>query len=108
MASQNTFAAFQASGGTAKTTVRTIHKAEITRQGDEVILTIEGDAFLYNMVRILAGTLIHVGCGKLEPGAIRRALESQSRLDLGVTAPARGLTLMRIDYDNADAVEDAV
>ena len=51
------------------------------------------------MVRILAGTLIGVGSGKLAEGAIARALESGSRLDLGVTAPPQGLTLMRVDYD---------
>lgn len=51
------------------------------------------------MVRILAGTLIGVGSGKLAEGAITRALESGSRLDLGVTAPPQGLTLMRVDYD---------
>ena len=53
----------------------------------------------YNMVRIIAGTLIGVGTGKLEPGAFSRALVSKSRLDLGVTAPAHGLTLMEVYYD---------
>lgn len=92
------FAAFQASGGTAKTTVRTIHKAEITRQGDEVILTIEGDAFLYNMVRIIAGTLMEIGTGKRPGGAIAQAIATHDRLCLGQTAPAQGLTLMRVLY----------
>ena len=50
------------------------------------------------MVRIIAGTLIGVGTGKLEPGAFSRALASKSRLDLGVTAPAHGLTLMEVFY----------
>ncbi|MBQ1256305.1 MAG: tRNA pseudouridine(38-40) synthase TruA, partial [Clostridia bacterium] len=59
-------------------------------------------------VRILAGTLIGVGTGKIERGAIVRALESGSRLDLGITAPAQGLTLMRIDYENADEIEDQI
>ena len=51
------------------------------------------------MVRIIAGTLIGVGSGKLAPGAIKRAIESGSRLDLGITAPAHGLTLMEVFYE---------
>lgn len=95
------FAAFQASGGTANTTVRTIRKAEITAQGSEVILTIEGDAFLYNMVRIIAGTLIEIGYGRRGEDAFLRAYASLSRLDLGVTAPPQGLELTRVDYPEA-------
>lgn len=95
------FAAFQASGGTAKTTVRTIHKAEITRMGDEVILTIEGDAFLYNMVRIIAGTLIEIGYLRRGEDAFTKAFASLDRLDLGVTAPPHGLELTRVDYPEA-------
>ena len=61
--------------------------------------------FLYNMVRIIAGTLIGVGTGRLEPGAFSRALAIQSgnRLDLGVTAPAHGLTLMEVYYREREA-----
>ena len=95
------FAAFQASGGTAKTTVRTIHKAEIIRQGDEVILTIEGDAFLYNMVRIIAGPLIEIGYLRRGEDAFTKAFTSLDRLDLGVTAPPHGLELTRVDYPEA-------
>lgn len=94
------FAAFAASGSIVKDTVRTIHEARVLRSGNEVEFLVRGDGFLYNMVRILAGTLIAVGSGKLEPGAISRALRSGNRLDLGVTAPARGLTLMRVYYDD--------
>lgn len=95
------FAAFQASGGTAKTTVRTIRKASLMRQGDEIILTIEGDAFLYNMVRIIAGTLIEIGQHRRGEDAFTRAIASGSRLDLGVTAPPHGLELTRVDYPQA-------
>ena len=94
------FAAFQASGGTAKTTVRTVFKASVTRQGDELTLQIEGDAFLYNMVRIIAGTLIGVGQGKLETDVFERAIETKDRLTLGTTAPACGLTLLRVWYED--------
>jgi len=92
------FAAFQASGGTAKTTVRTLTKAQVARVGDEVILTVEGNAFLYNMVRIIAGTLVEIGQGRRDGDAFLRAMASKNRLDLGVTAPPHGLELTRVDY----------
>ena len=76
----------------------------MVRAGDEVMLLMRGSGFLYNMVRILAGTAIQVGSGKLEPGAIQRALAGKSRLSLGITAPAHGLTLMRVFYAD-DAAE---
>src|SRR5699024_2861867 len=96
---EHDFAAFAASGSVVKDTVRTITRAELLGDGPEYALFIEGTGFLYNMVRIIAGTLIGVGTGKLEPGAFSRALISKSRLDLGVTAPAHGLTLMEVFYD---------
>ncbi len=92
------FAAFAASGSVVKDTVRTIYRVEVSQHGSEICLIVEGSGFLYNMVRIIAGTLIGVGSGKLAPGAFRRAIESGSRLDLGVTAPAHGLTLMEVFY----------
>ena len=93
------FAAFAASGSVVKDTVRTIWRADVERHGAEICLIVEGNGFLYNMVRIIAGTLIGVGSGKLAPGAIKRAIESGSRLDLGITAPAHGLTLMEVFYE---------
>ena len=96
------FAAFAASGSVVKDTVRTIYRAEVTSSGSEIRLIVEGSGFLYNMVRIIAGTLIGVGSGKLEPGAFRRAIASGNRLDLGITAPAHGLTLMEVFYDPDD------
>ena len=96
------FAAFAASGSVVKDTVRTIYRAEVTSSGSEIRLIVEGSGFLYNMVRIIAGTLIGVGSGKLEPGAFRRAITSGNRLDLGITAPAHGLTLMEVFYDPDD------
>lgn len=92
------YAAFQAAGGTAKTTVRTITRAELTQQGDEFTLVVEGDAFLYNMVRIIAGTLIEIGHHKRGEDAFLRAYESLNRLDLGVTAPPHGLELTQVFY----------
>lgn len=92
------FAAFAASGSVASSTVRTIYRAQVVRRGDEVTLTVLGDGFLYNMVRIIAGTLAEVGAGRREPGAVARAIDTGDRLALGYTAPAGGLTLMTVLY----------
>lgn len=92
------FAPFAASGSVVKDTVRTVDGIRVFENPPFLELRVHGNGFLYNMVRILAGTLIAVGSKKLAPGAIRRALESGSRLDLGPTAPPQGLTLMHVDY----------
>ena len=92
------YAAFQASGGTANTTVRTIRHAELTQRDDEIILTVEGDAFLYNMVRIIAGTLIEIGQGRRSINAFSEAYETLNRLSLGLTAPPHGLELTHVYY----------
>ena len=92
------FAAFAASGSVVKSTVRTIYRVKVERSGDYVTLTVLGNGFLYNMVRIIAGTLMEVGTGKREPGAIARAIETGDRLALGQTAPAQGLTLRQVLY----------
>lgn len=101
------FAAFRAAADERTETVRTIHSVSVTRipftgePGQErlVRITIEGTAFLYNMVRILVGTLVDVGRGHLEPGAIARALAAKDRALAGQTAPAHGLTLAAIDLE---------
>lgn len=95
------FAAFQAAGGTAKTTVRTLSGADLEIRGNEWILTVSGDAFLYNMVRIIAGTVMEIGLEKLSPDAFRRAFETRDRLALGMTAPAHGLELTQVRYPEA-------
>ena len=84
----------------AKTTVRTLTQASLEQNGSELTLTVCGNAFLYNMVRIIAGTLIDIGMGRLDSDAFARALHSGNRLDLGVTAPACGLELSQISYPN--------
>ena len=101
------FAAFQAAGGTAKTTLRTIHRAEIVQDGAVFTLTVSGNAFLYNMVRIIAGTLIEIGHGKLSPDAFARAIESGDRLALGPTAPPHGLELTEVFYPEAAFTDPA-
>ena len=92
------FAAFQAAGGTAKTTVRTLRSAELEIRENEWILTVSGDAFLYNMVRIIAGSAAEIGLGRLAPDAFSKAFETLDRLALGMTAPAHGLELTEVRY----------
>ncbi len=98
---EHDFAAFQASGGTARTTVRTIRAVSLVRQGEEIILTIEGNAFLYNMVRIIAGTLMEIGLHKRGENAFQEAFRTLNRLSLGVTAPPHGLELTEVFYPEA-------
>lgn len=95
---EHDFAAFAATGGSVTTTVREIHGAKVIRQDDEVILTVYGTAFLYNMVRIIAGTLIGVGEGRLPVDIFAQAIRTGDRMDLGPTAPPQGLYLMHVDY----------
>ena len=101
------FGAFQAAGGTAKSTIREIHSIDVTRTGDDITMVVRGNAFLYNMVRIMAGTLIAIGQGRLPADCLNEALETQNRLVLGVTAPPSGLELTRIFYDlDGERAED--
>ena len=93
------FAAFQAAGGTAKTTVRTLTDIRLERQGPLLVLTVCGNAFLYNMVRIIAGTMLEIGMGRKAPDAFAQALRTGGRLALGMTAPARGLELTKVLYE---------
>lgn len=94
------FAAFRAAGDERAETVRTIHGVALTRHDPRrCSITIEGTAFLYNMVRILVGTLVDVGRGHLAEGTIARALAGKERALAGPTAPAHGLTLASIDLE---------
>ncbi|MBQ9251227.1 MAG: tRNA pseudouridine(38-40) synthase TruA [Clostridia bacterium] len=101
------FSAFQAAGGTAKTTLRTLDRAELLQEGDRLTLLVSGNAFLYNMVRIIAGTLVEIGLHRLCPDAFARALSSQNRLDLGMTAPPQGLELTEVRYPEAAFTDPA-
>ena len=98
MVGYHDFGAFAAAGSVVRDTRRTIYRVKVYRRSERVYLLVHGDGFLYNMVRILAGTLIGIGNGKLPPDALARAIETGDRLDLGMTAPAHGLTLLRVFY----------
>jgi tRNA pseudouridine38-40 synthase len=92
------FSAFCAAGSTAASNVRTLHRVEVRRTGPLVEIEVEGDGFLYNMVRILAGTLCFVGLGKIPPDGMADLLASGDRRRAGKTMPARGLSLLRVSY----------
>ena len=92
------FAAFSSTGSERKTTVRTVRSLHFIPRRDYFGLVIEGDGFLYNMVRIIAGTLLDVGRGRLDRGATLRALETLDRDELGATAPPEGLYLVSVLY----------
>ncbi len=93
------FSAFKATGGSTKTSVRTIFDASLDRDGDMIGFTVSGNGFLYNMVRIIAGTLVEVGCGKIDPRSIPDIIAGGDRKMAGVTAPAQGLYLEEVFYD---------
>lgn len=82
----------------AETTVRTIYALDVVKEGDLITIRVTGNGFLYNMVRILAGTLIEAGNGTIEPHALREILEKKDRGAAGPTAPARGLTMIGIQF----------
>ena len=92
------FTAFRASGATVQTTVRTVMAAGVTRVGDEVIFSVQADGFLYNMVRIMVGTLLYISEGKIEAGTIPDIILSEDRLRAGKTAEPCGLYLNAVNY----------
>lgn len=92
------FDSFRAAGSDVESAVRTVKKATVEREGDLVIFRIEADGFLYNMVRIMAGTLIDVARGKIPADSIEKIIKARNRFAAGFTAPARGLYLNKIDY----------
>lgn len=97
------FLALCAAGSSAAAhgdTVRTITDCRVTRTGDEVTISVTADGYLYNMVRILAGTLCEVGAGRMSPDVIPAMLRSRDRKQAGPTLPAKGLVLQQVHYDD--------
>ena len=93
------FAAFCSLKRSKKSTVRELRRLELLREGEELRLVFEGDGFLYNMVRILTGTLLEVGRGERPPEDMAAILASGDRAQAGPTAPAQGLTLWSVAYE---------
>ena len=99
------FRAFMSTGTTMENTVRTIEESVWNRQGAFLTYSVTGNGFLYNMVRILVGTMLEIGYGKLSPDAIASAIASLTRTDAGPTAPPHGLILNRVIYPDFDTEE---
>lgn len=95
---EHDFRAFRAADCDRKNTVRIMRRFDVRRDGMLIALEVEGTAFLRNMVRILAGTLVAVGRGRMTRDHIRALFESGDRTRAGVTAPAHGLTLIQVIY----------
>lgn len=93
------FSAFCSNRHMKKSAVRTLQSVTLCREGEELRLSFTGDGFLYNMVRILTGTLLEVGTGQRAPDAIPDILASRDRTRAGFTAPAQGLILWDVSYD---------
>lgn len=96
------FASFCADCTNVSTTVRTIYSLEIENNGDSVIMLVKGDGFLYNMIRIIAGTLLDINEGKIEPDDMPRILAAKDRLQAGRTAMAHGLYLNKVFYSEEE------
>lgn len=95
---EHDFAGFKSSGTSSKNSIRTIYKAEVKSKEDRVIIELTGNGFLYNMVRIISGTLLDVGLGKILPEDIPDIIESKNRQKAGKTLPAHGLYLVEVKY----------
>ena len=98
---EHDFAGFKASGTSTKSSIRTIYKAKLKKDGEKIYIEFTGNGFLYNMVRIIAGTLVDVGIGKTNPDDIPEIIDSKDRTRGGKTLPAHGLCLMEVDYGEA-------
>ena len=96
---EHDFKAFKASGTSSKSSVRTIYKAEVIEEGNRIKIELTGNGFLYNMVRIISGTLVDVGLGKIKTEDIPNIIESEDRAKAGKTLPAHGLYLVEVKYN---------
>ncbi len=95
---EHDFKSFCQTGAQVESTVRTLYFVEIEEQGEELVIRVCGNGFLYNMVRIIAGTLLEIGEGKRDPMDIFTILEEKDRAAAGPTAPAHGLTLVKYEW----------
>lgn len=95
---EHDFSSFKSSGTSSKNSVRTIYKAQILKEQQRVIIMITGNGFLYNMVRIIAGTLVEVGLKHFPPEEMKNILDAKDRQKAGKTLPPTGLFLMNVEY----------
>ncbi len=102
------FRSFRAVDKKDRDALRTIQRLNIHRKGDLIYLVIEGDGFLYRMVRNIVGTLIEVGRGKLKPQEIKEILKAKNRIFAGPCAPAKGLSLEQVHYKKNKSSLDSI
>ncbi|MBQ9437851.1 MAG: tRNA pseudouridine(38-40) synthase TruA [Lachnospiraceae bacterium] len=95
---EHDFTSFCAAGSQTKTKVRTLYSVEAYSKEDEIVLEVRGNGFLYNMVRIITGTLVQVGFGRTSPEALPGILDAKDRSKAGPTAPPQGLTLLKYEF----------
>ncbi len=95
---EHDFTSFCNAQSQALSHVRTVKDVHVTRNGDEVVISVTGNGFLYNMVRIIAGTLMQIGRGKGGPSQMKTILEKKNRAAAGPTAPPQGLFLMKYEF----------
>lgn len=95
---EHDFKSFCVAKAQVLTTVRTLYGIEVKKEGNYLTIRVSGNGFLFNMVRIIAGTLLEVGKGKLTPEQVKEILEAKDRQEAGPTAPARGLTLVSFEF----------
>lgn len=103
---EHDFKSFCAADSQAETTVRNICSIDVEKESDEVIIRVTGNGFLYNMVRIIAGTLMWVGLGVRTPDDVKDILEAKSRSAAGPTAPANGLLLSKFVFLEGECREE--
>ena len=96
---EHDFKAFKASGTSSKSSVRTIYEAKIYQKGEKIFIELTGNGFLYNMVRIIVGTLVDVGLGKISPEDIPQIIDEGKRENAGKTLPPNGLYLLNVMYE---------
>lgn len=92
------FAAFRTAGSSVKTSIRTVTQLDVEKDNNFIKIYATADGFLYNMVRIIVGTLLEVGSGKIEPSKIKEILEAKDRSEAGVSVPPQGLCLEKVYY----------
>lgn len=95
---EHDFKSFCSVDTTVESTVRTIYDLTVEQNGEDIVIRVCGNGFLYNMVRIIAGTLLEVGKGKIEPNEMEKILNALDRQAAGPTAPAHGLTLVKYEF----------
>lgn len=97
---EHDYKSFCSAHSTIVSTVRTVSKFTVERFGDEIIFTVEADGFLYNMVRIMIGTLLRIAQGKIEKGSIPAIITAKDRSKAGITVPPNGLYLNKVNYSS--------